>query len=119
MSNPMEESSPLGCIFVSRSRTHKTTKRAAYARPFRTQITYLTSIYHLRAFTDNYPSGSVLASVLREQARVKKRELAEIREIFVRRRRPMPMKILVPSCVPDAARTHALRVYLSEALVYI
>jgi hypothetical protein len=42
MSNPMEESSPLGCIFVSRSRTHKTTKRAAYARPFRTQITYLT-----------------------------------------------------------------------------
>jgi hypothetical protein len=33
----------------------------------------------------------------------------------------MPMKILVPSCVPDATRTHALtsRVYLSEALVYI
>ncbi len=49
-------------------------------------------------------------------------ELAEIREIFGRRRRtpaPMPMKILVPSCVPDATRTHAFRVYLSEALVYI
>ncbi len=37
----------------------------------------------------------------------------------MRRRRPMPMKILVPSCVPDATRTHAFRVYLSEALVYI
>jgi hypothetical protein len=47
-------------------------------------------------------------------------ELAEIREIFGRRRRtPASMKILVPSCVPDATRTHAFRVYLSEALVYI
>jgi hypothetical protein len=68
----------------------------------------------------------VLALVLREQARVEKREPAEIREFFgrrkVRRRRPMPMKLLVPPCVPDAARTHLAhlnRVYLSEALVYI
>ncbi len=44
-------------------------------------------MYRLRAFTDNYPSGRVQVLVLREQARVKKRELAEIREIFGRRRR--------------------------------
>ena len=36
----------------------------------------------------------------------------------VRRRRPTPMKIMVPSRV-DASRTHALWIYLSEAFVYI
>jgi hypothetical protein len=39
--------------------------------------------------------------------------------VGARRRRRTPMKIMVPSRVPDATRTHAFRVYMSEALVYI
>jgi hypothetical protein len=51
-------------------------------------------IYCVRALIDNHPRGRVLVWVLREQARVKKRELAEIREIFGRRRRT-PNRVLV------------------------
>jgi hypothetical protein len=72
--------------------------------------------------------GRILVFVLREQARVKKGSgnsrnfrptPAHAGVGRVSRRRPMRMKILVPSCVPDATRTHAFRVYLSKALVYI
>jgi hypothetical protein len=57
-----------------------------------------------------YVISTMLFSVLGERAsaREKKRELAEIREIFGRRRR-----------TPDATRTHASGVHLTEALVYI
>jgi hypothetical protein len=54
---------------------------------------------------------------------VKNRELAEIHEIFGRRRRTPASADADENSravsVPDATRTHAFRVYLSEALVYI
>ena len=67
----------------------------------------------MRAFTDNYPSGeSTGFGTLRASAREKQGAGGNSRNF-------RPMKLLVPSCVPDATRTHAFRVYLSEALVYI